>query len=60
MRSRIWTRRCSCSARADKKHADDLAGLELAKAQLATHQGAVDSARRRGLHGRTDSGPAAL
>ncbi len=27
---------------ADKKHADDLAALDTARAQLATHQGAVD------------------
>lgn len=40
---------------ADQKHADDLAGLELAKAQLATYQDAVDShAAAVYMGGRTD------
>lgn len=40
---------------ADQKHADDLAGVELAKAQLATYQDAVDShAAAVYMGGRTD------
>lgn len=45
---------------ADKKHADDLAGLELAKAQLATYQGAVDSHAAAVYMGGRTGGPAAL
>ena len=40
---------------ADKKHADDLAALDAAKAQLATHQGAADKlAAAVYMGGRTD------